>query len=341
MSVSFITRRRAPMRTRHSLWILLAAAFAAGGCQREYTLRLVVSGVVPVVPSDETENPEDLWLLVANATDPTQLPIPSENINVHRNGLFVEEAWAGSLGGSPGSPCRDEAGKYRWVSLDNEHLELEVDSSKGLEIERGPRVFPESEESDEARNFNWLASVDEAVGNLNQSDPKKRLAPELFAPTYKPSGYPLIAARLRLERGLVFASGLHLNKYNGDIDRFIYVPSAGDTDEVALATSVTIEMPVRGPVVFKRKRLSDGQELEPYTLGPARAGETMTVVLQNEVEGCHAATGSRDFLINYSLLVDPAAARIGEEYPSPELAGPPVDNGMCSPSRAVHPGAGA
>jgi hypothetical protein len=327
------------MRTRYSIVLLLALALAASGCRKEYTLRLVVSGVIPIVPSDESTNPEELWLLVANGTDPAQLPVDSANVNVHRNGFYVEEQFAGSLEGSAGGPCIDPQGKYRWVSLADEHLELEVNSAKpGLSMERGPRVFPDSEDSPEARNFNWLASIDEAVGNLAQPDPRKRLAKELFAPTYERSGYPLMSARVRLQDGLVYASGMHVSNQTGEVERFTFVPSAGDSEEVALATSATVDVRVRGAVVFRRKKLSTGEDLEPYVLGPAPAGSTLTVVLQNEPANCHAEVGDRDFVINYSLLADPPSARVANEYPTPTYVTPPVDNGQCSPSRAIHPG---
>lgn len=336
----------------------------------EYTLRIVFSGIVPLVPQygDDGE-PNTFWVLVSNLTEPGRLPpLPGNGhggghgghgheMPPHRNRFLVSEGHLVSAEGrsvQQGEVC-EEPGTWDWVELRNEHLTLDADSTQtGLEIVEGPIQPPvpcdqgttnfgvqctlDRPRSDQERDFQWTVDVDRiAAGLTREGEQPPRLRQELFADPYDPPGFPLISARLAFDNGIVKARKLDPQ---GSEYRVYEVRRDEATSPIlrqAVATQVELVLPARGPAAFRSRSL-DGSTSDPEPIVvEGRAGEEVTVFVENEPDlPCNDPNRrGPHFPANFHLLDDPGRL---EEIQGPKDTSPgPSLNAQCSPAKFSFP----
>jgi hypothetical protein len=340
-----------------------------GGAEDDlYTLRIVFSGIVPLVPEfDEDGTPKTFWVLVSNLTDPARLPsLPNGNghghdhdgLIGHRNRLLVSRGHFRSAVGREirqGEVCEEDQ-LFDFVELDNEHLTLEADSPQTtLEIiegqirppvpcDKGTTNFDvvcdiDRPRGDQERDFQWTVSVDTiAAGLTKQGQRPPRIRKELFDTSYRAQGFPLISARLAFDRGTVTARKLD-REPGGEFRVYTVPPPEGATPFFlqAVCTQTELVLPVRGPVTF-RSRALDGsaRDRQPIIIENLGASE-VTVFVENEPDV--ACTDGRrrgpHFVANFLLLDRPEVlqALVGPEDTSPV----PSLNGQCSPPKFAFP----
>ena len=331
-----------------------------------YTLRIVFTGVVPLVPQYAGGKPKTFWALVSNLTDPSQLPpLPDgahrparHKIPVHKNRLLIPKGHLRCAGGRtvrPGVVC-GETGQYEYVELINEHLTLEAKShQRSLKIleRKVQRPVPckKGEDSyghicqidrprrEQEHDFQWTVDVNDIAAGLTKKGQKvPHLRKDLFRMIYNPKGYPLISARLTFDRGTVSSRKL-ARKGDGRYGVYI-VPALQGTEPIflqAVATEVELVLPVWGPATLQSRSL-DGSKPDPFPIVlDDRGAQEVTIFLDNapDLPCADPHRQGEHFAVNFHLFDRPEALA---KYAGPtDSDGGPVGQGQCSPPKFKFP----
>lgn len=321
----------------------------ADGSSEGYTLRIIFSGLIAFVPMQETPNPKQMWVLIGNATDPVHLPIGSSVIHSHRNRIYIpEENIIEPLPGTMTSgdkPCLagSEVINWRFMTFEDEDIVLNSEGKivpDKLQIDRGEPRMPVTPGTNHARLFDWASEVETLLANaVSDLEARKISGAFLKSTGYNCNcQYPLISARLLLEKGAVFTERFWPKSGNPNSVGTFFFPNAAAHTPRALARAIAVEMELSEPIKFQRRSLSRTPGVE-FTdiIVDGKQGEIVTIFIENETDHCRAMQPpSKDFLFNYNLLKGPIT--IDEDHlPKPKEQAPPSDKGMCSPLRSSAP----
>jgi hypothetical protein len=331
-----------------------AAASPAG--DGVYILRVVFRGLVALVPGDGSLRPGEFWALVGNASQPGLLAIheaaddDTVRLDPHQARLFVRARNVQRSGHlcTGTIPCEDSvAGPWSVLSLNNMHVELAGRfQDTGLQIVANNRRRGDARPCEpsasgctealavaQARSFDWAAPVEPLVAAANGASAQLRR--ELVEPVYRPGPgrIPLLLARFRFERGTVATRSLARNEQQEvQVYEFTHAESV---PAQALATTVTLETAVSGPVTFRITALNrDGSDPPDLVVAPAAGEREVEVWIDNSPAGCMSRG---HFLFNYNLLEATNLTRLPRPQAKLEQGGPPVDHGGCSPPKMNMP----
>jgi hypothetical protein len=176
----------------------------------------------------------------------------------------------------------DEALKWSYLSLADEHVELDVDSletSLDLVRDKIQTPFPcdpaapgcdvdGRSQDDQARDVQWSVHVDGVIEKVvSAGTPAPRLQAALVQRAYAPQQgfYPLIGARYEFNRGRLQTRFLHTDSSDDDeagYAKFTIDPFEGSTTtepvlDQAIAQELELVLHVRGEVVLRTRSLSD------------------------------------------------------------------------------------
>jgi hypothetical protein len=302
-----------------------------------YTLRIVFDGLVTLAVKDQSEHPQEVWALLGNLSDPTKLsfgkdlpphqshlsftPIPGQGIRV----------WGRSTGNG--------------VDLNNEDLSLVANvvepSNMEMVLNTTTKDVPCTVKDDadcarEQQDFKWTVDLDLAASSLAAEKPadktfKECLTHERFDCT---DPFPVLAARLRLNKGRIFVKDLQLDRDNQSLLTYKFDPPITGFNTRAMARRIAVEFKVKDPVELRSKPLTGGGRPAESIFLRADPGKVVEVVLANHRncpdDDC-SKYGEKDFLFNFNLLNQPdlfAEAAL----PTPtKFRGPSAFNGQCSP----------
>lgn len=294
---------------RRNRWIGLAMLTVLFGCgdpgpirtvpdQEPYALRIVFSGLVALVPSDDSSTPDSLQALVPNLAPSTGLAF---GVAPHRhvNRLLFDPAQVEVDAGD--RTVRDdgwvldcsEDRPWSYVSLDSEHLELQgppslemvrgklfppVPCEEGTTTDNGPCDVDGRPVEEQEKDVQWAIRMDEilpAITKVEHTPP--RLRADLVAPEVGGKAGELLAARYQFRSGSF--QSRHLFRLEGGCEgayeTFTMAPGAESvTNDLflkrAMARDLELEVSMRGPIVFDSRTLDDS--------GPS--GRRPTIVLR-------------------------------------------------------------
>lgn len=317
-------------QNRWNLLVLLTIVPLVLGCAssspgKPYTLRVVFSGLVPLVPSDETTTPDALWALIPDLEDTSHLSL-GHQAHGHRNRLlFDPDQVTIDAGGrethDDGWACDCDGNEETWSYITPgdgrpEHLQLAVVTPEtSLRMNRGPLQLPVPCDpadptcnvqgrslEDQARDIQWAVNVD---GIVEQLFPADDLRPRFRAGMVKPAyadgngARPLVKVRYRFDRGLVQARTLHRSdslRCDSDIETFTVTRPAAPLGSPplmnqAVARELEVVVRVRGDIAFTSSDLTDPSVDRPPIVFRRKPGQKEVVLrIDNEpdVDSCPA-----------------------------------------------------
>lgn len=329
----------------------------------EYTLKIVFSGIVPLVPEyDGDGRPKSFWALVSNLADPSKLPklngYDLSHVPSHSNRLLFSERHLVDAGDRDVQAVDGHQGGERFVSLANEDWRLEVNSpQRSLDIIEGEIVPPvpcvpgtqncstKRPQHEQEVDFGWTIDLDTVARTLVPSgSATPSLRKDLFStPCQAVDRIPLLSARFVLDRGTVSVAALDRDGRDGSylISQFDHFDDDGKPFfRRTVATSVQVVLPVSGDVKLLARSLY-GEDKQPKPIRLTNRGDS-EVVLHVENQPATAGHsghhhGGNHFLVNYCLYERPQdfVAFLG---PVPYPDGPTL-NAQCSPPRFTFPDA--
>jgi hypothetical protein len=317
--------------------------------QPTYTLRLIVDGLVTFVPSDRTEHPKEMWVLVGNATDPSKLTV-GKNIPPHQNHLLIQKdaKTSGRPLGSP-TPMPPLGDLWKHVTLENEDLELiATTTTTSLTVIREPISQQPCRPGVDAgctqrkvQSFNWTVDAGKALTMIPEgTSSDKQLKTCLVTPSYScPGAYPLLSARFKLARGNVFVNKFYTKgEDNPAVELFNFGSNFPAFKERAQAREVAVDLTVKGRVELRSRPMEGAGPAKDSIFIEGKPNQIVEVRLGN-----HPSCRSRqecmdqgysptDFSFYFNLVNNPIFVDISK-LPIPQPFTPnPGFNGQCSPA---------
>jgi hypothetical protein len=316
------------------------AASAAGDT---YTLRIVFDGLVTLAVKDRSENPQELWALLGNLSDPPKLEF-GKTLPPHQSEISITpgpgvRAWGRSTGGA--------------FNLKNEDLSLVanvMDPSMAMVFNTTPNNEPCIAKSADCalqqKDFKWTVDLDLAASALSAQNPADKAFKACL--THEPfdcqDSFPVLAARMKLDKGLVFVKDMQLDDDNKTLLEYKFSPPIPGFTSRALAQRVAVELKIKTgtAVEFKSSPLVGGGSPAKSLFVQADPGQTVEVVISNHrnCPGGNCTTfAEKDFLFNFNLLSKPSIFNEAT-LPSPvnaKVGGDSGFNGQCSPGSYTAP----
>lgn len=295
-----------------------------------YTLRIVFSGLVPLVYDTKTTTPDSLVALVPNLARPHHLAL-GKMADKHRNRLLFDRSQVlVDAGGRKVQPkgwtcdCLEEGDDWDYVSLENEHLELLAPGR--LEVVSGPINRPkpcnpaapdcpvkDRSIEDQERDIEWVLDLDDVTKSLAMKDrTPPRLRRDLLEPTYS-AEMPLISARYvfpagRLQTRWLIRDG---GECSGPYLRHTIEPAESSASNLfaldqALARDVELVVEMKGPAVLRARSLATGRPVpdrRAIVIHP-RPGQTeVTLHIDNHpaMASCEAMKDHMTAMVNHAL----------------------------------------
>lgn len=329
----------------------------------EYTLKIIVSGIVPLVPEyDEGGTPKRFWALVSNLTDPSKLPklngYDLSRVPPHSNRLLFSHEHLVDAGDRTVEALDGQVGgdSLNFVSLANEDWRLEAASSqRPLEIIQGEIVPPvpcdpgmsgcptERPQHEQETDFGWTIDLDAVAQELVQRDSSvPSLQKGLFSTPCQTTGdFPLLSARFAFDAGTISAAKLDRDGPDGPflVSQFNrYDNQKNPIFRRTVATSVQLTLPVTGEVkLVARSLYGEDQPMKPIRLKGRRGSEVVLYIENQPKAGGHGTHhhGENHFLVNYCLY---ERLQDFDDFLGP-IRHPdgPALNAQCSPARFTFP----
>jgi len=319
---------------RWNPWIGLAVLSVFLGCTgpshppdtakpEEYTLRIVFSGLVALVPSGDPSTPDSLQALVPNLAPETGLAfgaVPHRHINRLLFDPAQVEVDAGDRTVRDDGWVLDcsEDRPWSYITLDSEHLELQGPPSlemvsgqvfppmpcvDGTITDNGPCDVDGRTLEDQEKDVQWAIRMDEilpAITKVGHTPP--RLRADLVAPEVSGEAGELLAARYQFRSGRF--QSRHLFRLGGGcegaFETFTMAPGNGSVADGlflkrTMARDLELEVSMSGPIVFDARALddTDASSRRPrIELRPRPGQKEVTIHIDN-----HPVASSRAALI--------------------------------------------